>query len=115
MKVIVKDEISDFDKYHAAIVFLIAHPDVIHHAWESVGMDIGGCLFGFVNEDPTYRGEYGCLTEIRCGRHVAPTAALTNAIRRDTRIPENGDDITVEHLEVFAEWQRRLDKELNRV
>jgi hypothetical protein len=39
---------------------------------------------------------------------------LTKAIRADARIPEGPQWITVNDLPVFAEWQRRLDKELKR-
>jgi MoxR-like ATPase len=57
----------------------------------------------------------GCLTMIRSDEgFVAQTSALTKAIKADTRIPDDPEKITLRHLPVFAEWQRRLDKELGR-
>jgi len=54
----------------------------------------------------------GCLTMIRRGHKYAWTDELTKEIRSDERIPDADFDITPEHLPVFAEWQRRLDKEI---
>ena len=39
---------------------------------------------------------------------------LTDEIQADTRIPKTWDDITLEDLPVFSEWQRKLDKYYNR-
>jgi hypothetical protein len=114
MKVIVKDEISDFDKYHAAIIFLTAHPEYIENAWTTLKEDIGGCLFQFASEDGSSDSMYGCLTQVKNEEREAETDALTEAIRADARIPWDFRSITPNNLHVFAEWQRRLDKELNR-
>lgn len=55
----------------------------------------------------------GCLTMIRkfpdC---CAWTEELTEEIRSDERIPFSACTVTPEDLPVFAEWQRRLDKEI---
>lgn len=57
----------------------------------------------------------GCLTMVRGGKAcLAATPELTAAIRADDRLPSDEEHITPEHLPVMAEWQRRLDKELNR-
>lgn len=64
----------------------------------------------------------GCLTMIRGGYGFrAETPELTEAILADKRIPMNidnllnlrGDELRAA-LQPFAEWQRRLDKELGR-
>lgn len=34
---------------------------------------------------------------------------LTQQIRNDKRIPDSANNITIDNLSVFAEWQRRLD------
>lgn len=75
----------------------------------------------------------GCLTQIRSSasddletsRHKAWTPELTKKIAEDDRIPEDIGDFEkevailphaerVRRLNVFAEWQRRIDKELDR-
>lgn len=58
--------------------------------------------------------QVGCLTAVKFGNYEAWTPELTAAIRADSRIPSSTDDITVAILPVFAEWQRRIDKELGR-
>lgn len=81
-------------------------------------------LFKFCNEDGDIPDECGCLTQVRCGMRPAATPELTEAIRADERIPRNTEQIyingwnrknrdeRVELLRVFAEWQRRIDKEI---
>jgi len=95
------------DKYDRAIEHLREHPEDVWLAWHLHSNHPAGCLFAY-----TAPG-CGCLTQVKCGRR-APTDELTIAIQSDGRIPENNEDITLEHLPVFAEWQRRLDKELGR-
>lgn len=81
-------------------------------------MGIG--LFAFINPTGSFQGyrECGCLTMIKMGRGVAigkdgkTNEKLTTAIRDDKRIPITSGCITLESLQVFAEWQRRIDKEL---
>jgi len=53
---------------------------------------------------------------IRGGEYCAWTAELTALIRADNRLPGCGDfsEITVDHLPIFAGWQRRIDLALNR-
>ncbi len=98
------------DKYDEAIAYLAERPDEIVDAWgecswrnrASVDHE-AGALFAVTGTN------CGCLTQIRSGEQDAPTAALTDAIRADHRIPSDPDRITVDHLEVFAEWQRKID------
>ena len=118
------------DKYDDAVAYLTEHPDKIEDAWNDGGYfendtadeepHSGAALFRFASKSGTggiCRSGlcYGCLTMIRDSPGiVAETEELTNAIRQDERIPTSWHDITVEHLPTFAEWQRRLDKELGR-
>lgn len=76
-------------------------------------------LFEFVGQavncDPT-DVSCGCLTMIRNskGRYAAFTPRgvidreLTEMIDADTRLPDVIDDVTKEHLLIFAEWQMRI-------
>lgn len=103
------------DKYDEAIAYLTDHPQEIQKAWLERCLDENRkyyqhqshCLFQRTTPD------CGCLTQIRCG-HRAPTTKLAEEIRADERIPLLDKNITVADLPVFAEWQRRLDRELNR-
>lgn len=100
------------DKYVLAMEYLHAHWDEVTDAWIDGGRDghPSGPLFAYAGDAATC----GCLTTVRgCGQ-VAATPELTDEIRSDERIPEYCADIRPEHLNVFAEWQRRLDKELGR-
>lgn len=101
------------DKYDEAIAILTADPSLILSAWHDPATEPGGALFHYCTDD--INDGCGCLTTVRSGRNRAKTKRLTVAIRADKRIPILSDGITVENLPVFAEWQRRLDKELNRV
>lgn len=106
------------DKYDRAIAYLSEHPEQIVPAWFNPGKHEAGCLFRYATATGFHSGvgdqEYGCLTLIRYGDAVAETKELTQAIKTDERIPCTFYGITLDTLPVFAEWQRRLDKELNR-
>ena len=113
------------DKYDKAQAWLLAQPnfhDAIAVAWhynEEGEQSPGHCLFQYVSLSgtPVDVGDHafcGCLTQIAGGNHVATTEALTTAIRLDKRIPTGVRNIKQEDLPVFAEWQRRIDKELER-
>jgi len=96
------------DKYDEAIAYLTARPDRIYYAWDHPYEPMGA-LFRYAGEG------CGCLTQIRSDPEMrAATPELTAAIRADKRIPLSPKDITVELLPIFAEWQRRIDKELGR-
>lgn len=103
------------DKYDRAIEYLTKHPWKIAQAWinnpyyESRLAELAHALF-----QPCGDG-FGCLTQIRSDpNYRVPTPELKRAIRADKRIPKSPSAIKVSDLPVFAEWQRRLDKELNR-
>jgi len=100
------------DRYDQAISYFSQHPHEIMAAWKSPHKHVAGCLFQKATKSG-FGHCRGCLTEVR--RWVgmpAETPELTKAIRADHRIPTNPDDISVDKLDVFAEWQRRIDREL---
>jgi hypothetical protein len=98
-----------FDRYMLHARALSTRPQAIHSEWAD-----GVALFRIV--DPF--GGCGCLTQVRLwGTDYAASRAprireLCMEVSRDVRIPAYPEDITVEHLPVFVEWQRRLDAEL---
>ncbi len=97
------------DKYDEQIAELTENPRRIPAAWSR-----GEGLFQFATCGGKAEGEtYGCLTMIRNNvRYTAATPELTEEIRADKRIPINFTEIKPEHLPIFAEWQRRLDREI---
>lgn len=103
------------DRYAKAVKYLKEHPNQIKNAWRSPQNHPAGCLFEICSRDgepgDNINGEtVGCLTQVAGGLYLAITAALTKEIRADSRIPKCPDDITVDELEVFAEWQRNIRK-----
>lgn len=99
------------DKYDLAVEYLTEHPEEIYHAWRQPNIRVGGCLFKYCQKEAV---GCGCLTQVKYGIYPAETEALTKAIRKDRRIPVNPYLITVKKLSLFAQWQRRIDKELGR-
>lgn len=105
------------ESYDDAVAYLTAHPEEIYEAWNEATDEVrGGCLFAYATkkDEDFHCTNIGCLTMIRHDRDARELGSefgpeITQAIRDDERIPDEGDDITVEHLPVFAEWQRRLD------
>lgn len=115
------------DKYDEAVDYLTKNPEEIYQCWNHPISYRAGALFLPVSDklpaSPNTvdllprRGDglmCGCLTMVRAGLKVAWTDELTEAIRGDARIPKTPESIKPEHLPVFAEWQRRIDKELGR-
>lgn len=106
------------DKYDAEIARLLAHANdeasfrnEVARSWNR-----GMLLFAVAGD-----ASCGCLTQIRrtAGlaadkRYHAATVSLTEAIRKDPRLPIGPEAITRESLPVFAEWQRRVDREVAR-
>lgn len=104
------------DKYDRAMAWFKKYPSAIQLAWSRPNLARGGCLFDCATPDGlsanTPSGEHcGCLTTIREHAYVAWTPELTAAILADDRIPMKAN-IRVSDLPVFAEWQRRLDREI---
>lgn len=98
------------DKYDKEIAELTANPNEIYMHWVCASP-----LFQFATRRSL--GSLigcGCLTQVRSLAFEAETPELTASVRADKRIPKYAQDISVEDLPVFAEWQRRLDKELKR-
>lgn len=104
-------------KYQKDIDTLTAHPETILIVWGDPNRfgGSGGNLFRCV-EPVDVDTPAGCLTQIRAMPFlVAKTfgdvedAALTAAIRGDDRIPPKPEDIKVEDLPIFAEWQEFID------
>ena len=117
------------DAYDKAVIWLTDHPDKIGEAWFWPRLKPGGILFQFCTpahtEDASRDGkprrpdgkECSCLTLIHNTRNFdyhAWTDELTKAIRADHRIPMFSSEIEVGHLQIFATWQRRIDRELGR-
>ena len=106
------------DKYARAITYLKKHPKQIISAWACPFVHPAGCLFQFAAGQFKENDSriFGCLTQIRgySELYYAETRRLTRLIAKDERIPRDEQEIRLKHLPVFAEWQRRLDKELKR-
>ncbi len=124
---------SEKDKYDEAIDWLVEHAgdepsqygtaqvSVVHGVWctpssyKNHHLNDAHCLFQFTGPN----GSCGCLTQIRNERMRGPTPELTEEIRADDRIPVSvnaladlRDDELRAALQPFAEWQRRLDREI---
>lgn len=105
------------DAYDKMVEWLRERPEKISNQWLNPFTSEAGALFSFcttTRNDVIGNGVCcGCLTQVRNGQH-AETQRLTEAIRSDDRLPMHGTKITVDHLPVFAEWQRLIDAELSR-
>lgn len=108
------------DKYDIAIEYLTEHPEEIYATWSTPSGSPHGCLFQMVTPSGNYQtpewnsDQCGCLTQVKYTSYPAWTSELTDEIRDDERIPSLRN-ITVADLPVFAEWQRRLDREIRNV
>lgn len=127
------DDIMMNDKYDLAIAYLTEYPEEIYDAWgDPQGYEgRGGELFGYVGPDWTSAtvaydtrgveaGTCGCLQQIReakieghdgkSGRNkMAHWPRLWRQIAGDRSLPSDANEITVDDLSVFAEWQRKID------
>lgn len=99
------------DKYDEEIEYLKANPDEINDHWSC-----GKPLFQYVTLDGSGKDGSGCLTWVKRQSHykevnidIEVNKQIRDEILADDRIPKNENDITIDHLEVFAEWQRKLD------
>jgi hypothetical protein len=86
----------------------------VKRAWACPHIWVGGPLFAYVSYDPSDPGApdgsvCGCLTQVRTGDVGTPFNDLTEDIRLDERLPHVPEDITLESLPVFADWQRVVD------
>ena len=96
------------DKYDEAIAYLTKHPNEIVAAWWGYDYHEAGGLFGLLPK--ARKRPSGCATELRKSPDVVFTIPELESIKDDERIPKRKEHITVESLEVFAEWQRRADE-----
>lgn len=89
----------------------INHPEHIYKSWQSPNHHClqyeHGCLFQFSNNNGNPLGNFktnGDLVNIRNGNSSCPDSELTEKIRNDERIPKDGKNITIDNLDVFAEY-----------
>lgn len=59
---------------------------------------------------------YGCPTQVRASLlpinvFSTPDPAVTQELQQDRRIPDCPEEITIDRLQAFVEWQRRFDEE----
>ncbi len=107
------------DRYERAKQFILNAEDpkqAAQKAWAqpSARRDAGGVLFLFCTPSGFAGGEqtnYGCLSMVREQTAVAFNEDLTADIQADERLPCIMQHIepTEEGLELFAEWQRKMD------
>lgn len=115
------------DIYDKEIAYLTENPDRIYHHWNHSSF-----LFAKVL-NPAHpllngltRGQCGCITQIRENNLSAETFELETEIKNDNRIPLSPDnprdewtdgyrELNIEDLQIFAEWQRKIDIKLNRI
>lgn len=112
------------DKYDKAIAWLNAQPSfsfAAQHSWNTgtclpPDQTPASCLFAPVRKRGSSRHSCGCLTQLRSCEFLTSdlSAATYKELMTDERIPKSAKDITPDNLEAFAEWQRRVDKELGR-
>jgi hypothetical protein len=113
------------DIYDKAIAYLTSNPSQIIEVWDDPKSHYSGVLFRCVTpsgypEDSPDGFRCGELCAIRSFDSHAWTEELEEEINQDHRIPKlwaNNDFIpklTVNHLAVFAEWQRKIDTILDR-
>jgi len=113
------------DIYDKAIQYLKDNPHRIIEVWDDPKSHYSGVLFqavtpsGYSEENP--EGLFcGDICEIHSFLAHGWTEPLEEAIGNDPRIPKifaNNNylpKITPDHLQVFAEWQRKIDQALGR-
>lgn len=113
------------DLYDKALSYFQDHPDRIQDVWDDPKSHYAGVLFQAVtpsgyseeNDEGLFCGD---ICEIRSFLAHAWTESLENAINADPRIPKlyaNNNylpKMSLDTLQVFAEWQRKIDVELDR-
>lgn len=106
------------DKYDAQIAGLLESDNFLISLVDQWTNGIDLFAFATPTGDVVSYCGCGCLTMIMNGmgkvidKSHEPNEKLTLAIKSDHRIPKSISEITPGNLQVFAEWQRRIDKEL---
>lgn len=107
------------DIYDQEIATLTKYPERIYDHWNGTSP-----LFSKAGRPGVYQDKnnlsIGCLTQIKITKdssyiYVSEVPSFTEEIYADDRIPGDAKKISLEMLPVFADYQRRLDAELNRV
>jgi len=98
------------DIYDQEVEYLKENPAKIKEHW-----NIWSPLFRSVDGKNNYNGPFGCLTQIKAGKKISGISEFDDRIKADNNIPDKPEDITVDQLESFAEYQRELDKLFSRV
>jgi len=107
------------DKYDDAIEYLTEHPSEIGKAWCSGGeykaRTLCHCLFQYIPGDSS-NVDMGCLTQVKNSPFDEKTYASgfsggiwQDRIMVDPNIPKQVEEITVDMLPTFAEYQREMD------
>lgn len=93
------------DIYDQEIAILKAHPERIYDHW-----NYETPLFAVLGDYDDYH--HGCLTQIKSRPHdyQSKNNIFDKQIAKDDKIPDDGHEITVDDLEVFANYQRAADK-----
>lgn len=101
--------------YESQIAHLTENPNDIKPHWSS-GLGLFKLMGTGLDETR------GCPTIIRNNENKSlghqqyafvngvPNHEFTEQLSKDTRIPKSIDDVTVEHLPIFAEWQEKYDE-----
>ena len=99
------------NKYDEAIEYLTKNPHEIENAWRKPSDAPGGCLFQFLPPPPLEDNlAQGCLTMIRSQpEKYSSRVPFLDEIIQDERIPLRADDITIERLSIFKEYQERVE------
>lgn len=109
-----------------AVKELTKNPQLIEESWGDPANAEGGILFDFVVETRAAISDKLCLTQVRDLSQYAlqhksfnildtdtspkKTISIIDAIRKDDRLPLGSQNITVENLHIFGEYQIAFHK-----
>lgn len=92
------------DIYDQDIEYLRQNPRKIPMHW-----NMWSPLFRTADGSDSLFCKTGCLTQIKLGEKSSGNPEFDKKIKSDNNIPTHKMDITVDHLELFAKYQRELD------
>ena len=93
------------DIYSEDVEYLKKNPAKIKEHW-----NMWSPLFRTADGKDTYGSSIGCLTQIKLYSRTTGFPEFDAKLNADNNIPMESEDITVDQLESFAEYQRELDK-----